>query len=62
MLRLDDITTGTVLRGIRPNENVTVETVRESTRALMEVKTSFFPHNSTVPPGDTHAGMSTAWN
>ena len=62
MLRLEDLTTGTILRGIRPNEHVTVETVRESSRDLMEVKTSFFSHNSTAPTGDTHAGMSTAWN
>ena len=37
MLRLDDITTGTVLRGIRPDENVTVETVKWHGSDVVEV-------------------------
>lgn len=37
MLRLKDLTTGAVLRGIRPNENVTVETVKWHGSDVVEV-------------------------
>jgi hypothetical protein len=52
MTRLVDITTGITPQGIRSDENVTVATVRESRRGLVEVK-SFYLHTTAQSTGAT---------